>query len=114
MTAPKQRAYDPRLHGLLLLCVMTAPQALQPFRVVVRTLDGPPVVYEDVFIDGDGKYQTSESGQFEFPPSRYLEVDSEAVFHVNRWVVIRPCDGKNGRTFLPPPRRLTEIKVLSR
>src|SRR6266478_52785 len=74
------------------------------FRGVARTVDSSPVARGEVRIDGAGSYVTSDSGQFTIPESNELKVDTEVVFHVTHWVVVRPCEYRNGRTYLPPPR----------
>jgi hypothetical protein len=80
---------------------------------VVRSADGE-VANEEVHIDGHGKYLTSDSGEFVFPPLQGLEVGSEAIFHVKNWVVVHPCELKNGRMYLPSKSVTIEINVLQR
>lgn len=97
--------------ALLVALVVAAPET-PPFRGVVRTVDNDPVKREEVQIEGVSKYVTGDSGEFAFPPSPLLAVESEVVFHVTNWVVVHPCELRNGRTFLPPPSRLIQLKVL--
>ena len=80
---------------------------------VVRSADGE-VANEEVHIDGHGAYLTSDSGEFAFPPLQGLDVGSEAIFHVKHWVVVHPCELKNGRMYLPSKSVTIEINVLQR
>jgi hypothetical protein len=99
--------------AIVLTTAVKIPAALV-FRGVARTVDSSPVARAEVRIDGAGSYVTTDSGQFTIPESDELKVDTEVVFHVTHWVVVRPCEYRNGRTYLPPPRRIIEIKVLRR
>jgi tetratricopeptide (TPR) repeat protein len=91
-----------------------ATSASVTFRGVVRSLDSKAVAQEEVRIDGGGGYTTSDSGEFAIPESEYLKVEAEVIFHVTHWVVVKPCEYRNGRTYLPPPDRIIDIKVLRR
>jgi len=95
-----------------LVTALVAASQTQPFRGVVRTADNDPVKREEVQIEGVSKYVTGDSGEFAFPPSPLLQVESEVTFHVTHWVVVYPCELRNGRTFLPPATRLIQLKVL--
>lgn len=73
----------------------------------VQTPGGhPPVAREYVRIDGAGNYKTDDNGEFNFYLLGNLKVGHPATFHVDHnnsaikvksWVVISPCDLKNGR-----------------
>jgi biopolymer transport protein ExbB/biopolymer transport protein TolQ len=93
------------------VCVLAATV---DFRGVVHIVGGGDVTGEDVQVDSVGTYQTTDSGEFVIPASTGLEVGAEVIFHVKHWVVVRPCELKNGRTYLPPPKRGLELKVLKR
>jgi hypothetical protein len=87
---------------------------LLEFRGVVRDGDDQAVVQEEVSIEGGGTYQTSDQGDFTFPSSPGVDIDSEVRFHVKNWIIVKPCESRNGRMFLPPPRRLIELEVYPR
>jgi tetratricopeptide (TPR) repeat protein len=81
------------------------------FRGVVSDGRNLPVAQAEVSIEGGGKYTTSDRGEFTFPPSLGIDVNAEVHFHVQHWVIVKPCENRNGRTFLPPPTRVIEIEV---
>jgi hypothetical protein len=72
--------------------------------------DSHAVGQEEVRIENVGSYLTSNSGEFEFrapqPPGR----DSAVRFRVRNWVIVKPCELINGRTFLPATGTV-DIKV---
>ncbi len=99
--------------GLSCLCASVAILAATiDFPGVVRSMDGLAVVQEHIHIDTGGTYRTSDSGEFTIPASEGLKVGGEVVFHVSHWVVLRPCELQNGRTYLPAQGRPIQIKVL--
>jgi len=99
--------------GLLCLCASVAILAATvDFAGVVRSMDGLAVVQEQIHIDTGGTYRTSDSGEFTIPASEGLKVGAEVVFHVSHWVVLRPCELQNGRTYLPAQGRPIQMKVL--
>jgi tetratricopeptide (TPR) repeat protein len=100
--------------SLLMGAIVLASATIQYFHGGVHNVDGQPISQGDVQIEGAGAFRTSDSGEFDFPQSKVLDVDSEAVFHVTHWVVVQPCDLKNGRIHLPPFKRQIEITVLAR
>jgi len=56
-----------------------------------------------VSIEGAGSTVTSDSGEFSFPLSGNLKVGYPVIFHVTSWVIVKPCELKNGRTYLRDP-----------
>jgi tetratricopeptide (TPR) repeat protein len=97
-----------------LLVSLVAGGQTQFFRGVVRTPDDHAVKNAEVQIEGISKYYTSDSGEFTFPPSDVVKVDSDVIFHVTNWVVIKPCELRNGRAYLPPMSRPIQLLVLQR
>jgi tetratricopeptide (TPR) repeat protein len=68
--------------------------------------DHPLVAREQVAIDGAGQYDTKDHGEFEFDLAQGLKVGQPARFHVyhvnpaikvQQWIVVYPCDLRNGR-----------------
>jgi tetratricopeptide (TPR) repeat protein len=71
---------------------------------VVQAPDHSVIAHEMVKIEsaGLGPYETSDSGKFAFPLRANLKVGHEATFRVEprkskKWVIISPCDLRNGR-----------------
>ena len=94
-------------HFSALVCV---PQSRLKGRVQTPE-NNPQIVGEWVSIEGAGQHRTQEGGEFEFDLAGDLKVGQPARFHVihanpaikiQQWVVVRPCDLKNGRTLSLP------------
>src|ERR1700739_1517426 len=71
---------------------------------VVQTPNHEPVTHENVMIESAalGPYETSDTGRFSFPLTQNLSVGHEATFRLqpgkkNKWVIVYPCDLRNGR-----------------
>src|SRR5215470_16897193 len=99
---------------VLLNLFLLAPSCAAPpveFRGIVRDGDDQAVAQEEVSIDGGGAFQTSDRGEFAFPSSQGIDIDSEVRFHVKHWIIVKPCESRNGRMFLPPPQRVVELEV---
>src|SRR5215469_18248899 len=91
------------------LAVLSAAECAPQTRLKGRAQtpgNDPLVSREQVAIDGAGKYDTDDDGEFEFDLVQGLKVGQPARFHVyhvnptikiQQWVVIRPCDLVNGR-----------------
>jgi hypothetical protein len=82
------------------------------FSGIVSNIDDHPVKEETVEIQTGGAYTTSQRGEFTFPASGNIDVNSEVLFHVRNWVVLKPCELRNGRMYLPPPNRNIDIIVV--
>jgi hypothetical protein len=104
--------------------VSAAPQTRLKGRVHTPG-DNPLVAHEQVAIEGDGRYDTEDHGEFEFDLAGDLKVGQTARFHVyhvnpkievQQWIVISPCDNENGRTLSLPAvgSRPISIVVLPR
>ena len=97
--------------GLFVLSAVTTSAQLRLKGRVHAPGNNPFVAREQVAIEGAGQYQTDDHGEFEFDLVGDLKVGGEARFHVyhvnpaikiQQWIVIRPCDTENGRTFSLP------------
>jgi tetratricopeptide (TPR) repeat protein len=75
-------------------------QAANSFPGIVQKVGGAGLPHATVRIDGAGSTETSDSGEFSFPLSGNLKVGYPAVFHVSDWVILKPCELKNGRAYL--------------
>src|ERR1700722_1024792 len=69
----------------------------------VQKVGGNGLSHATVRIEGAGSTETSDSGEFTFPLSGNLKVGYPALFHVTNWIVLKPCELKNGRTYLRDP-----------
>src|SRR5215469_10073033 len=88
---------------------LTIAHAQTPFLVgIVQTTDSTPVRHENVMIEPNlGPFETTDSGRFQFPLDKSLQVGGEATFSIqpskgNRWVVVKPCDHRLGRVYALP------------
>ena len=70
---------------------------------IVHKVDGPPVSHVEVRIEGAGATLTRDSGEFTMPMTGNLKVGMPAVFHVEQWIILKPCELRNGRTYLRDP-----------
>jgi hypothetical protein len=98
--------------ALLGLLITTVDAQVHQFNGSVVSIDGDPVPNESVEIHKGGTYLTSGRGEFTFPASKDVDVNSEVLFHVTNWIVTKPCELRNGRTYLPSPERTIDIRVL--
>lgn len=100
--------------GLSLFCILIGSSIAQQntFNGVVSNVDDHQVAGETVDIRTGGTYRTSTRGEFTFSASENIRVNSEVVFHVSNWVVVKPCELRNGRMFLPPPSQDIDIRVV--
>jgi hypothetical protein len=73
------------------------------FPGMVRQVDGAEVAHVTVRVEGDGSAETSDSGEFSFPLAGNLKIGFPATFHVANWVILKPCELKNGRVYLRDP-----------
>jgi tetratricopeptide (TPR) repeat protein len=82
---------------------------------LVNEVEGDRVRHVEVRIDGGGANVTTDSGEFAIPFSGNLKVGFPAVFHVAGWIILHPCELKNGRTYLRAPQaEPIELLVLRR
>lgn len=81
-----------------------------PLRASVHDGDSHAVGQEEVRIENVGSYFTSNSGEFEFRAPQLPGPDSAVRFRVRNWVIVKPCELSNGRTYLPATGSV-EIKV---
>jgi tetratricopeptide (TPR) repeat protein len=75
-------------------------QAPNSFPGIVEKMGGAGLPHATVRIDGAGSTETSDSGEFVFPFTENLKAGYPAVFHVADWVILKPCELKNGRGYL--------------
>jgi tetratricopeptide (TPR) repeat protein len=80
-----------------------AVQQVPSFPGKVQKVGGTGLGHVTVRIEGAGSTSTSDSGEFTFPLSGSLKVGYPATFHVTNWVIVKPCELKNGRTYLHDP-----------
>lgn len=66
-------------------------------------MGGTGLGHVTVRIEGAGSTSTADSGEFSFPFTGALKVGYPATFHVTNWVIVKPCELKNGRTYLHDP-----------
>jgi tetratricopeptide (TPR) repeat protein len=85
------------------LWTMAASQQVPSFPGRVQRVGGTGLSHVTVRIEGAGSTETSDTGEFIFPLSGSLKVGYPAVFHVTDWVILKPCELKNGRTYLHDP-----------
>jgi tetratricopeptide (TPR) repeat protein len=87
------------------LAAVAAPQTRLKGRVHTPGND-PLIAREQVTIEGAGNYDTDDHGEFDFDLVQGLKTGQPATFHVyhvnpaikvKQWIVVRPCDLKNGR-----------------
>src|SRR5216684_2004113 len=78
-------------------------QQIPTFSGSVQKVGGAGLPHATVRIEGAGSTETSDSGEFTFPLSGSLKIGFPAVFHVTNWVILKPCELKNGRTYLRDP-----------
>jgi hypothetical protein len=99
---------------LTILATAFAVKTEEPstFLGLVSDTNLKPVAKANVSIEGGGAYTTSDRGEFSFPPSDRIDEEKEAIFHVDTWIVVKPCEGQNGREFLPAKSRTIEISVI--
>jgi predicted negative regulator of RcsB-dependent stress response len=83
-------------------CTRGAGQQPVSFSGAVRRVGGNELAHAKVRVEGAGEYETSDSGEFTFS-SNNLKVGFAVVFHVRDWVITRPCELQNGRTWLHDP-----------
>ena len=88
---------------LATFCIAAAAQQVPSFPGKVQKVGGTGLGHVTVRIEGAGSTSTSDSGEFTFPLSGSLKVGYPATFHVTNWVVVKPCELKNGRTYLHDP-----------
>jgi hypothetical protein len=90
------------LAGVCLVAMgqQTAPRSF-PGRV--QKVGGTGLSHATVRIEGAGSTETSDSGEFAFSLSGNLKIGYPAIFHVTNWVILKPCEFKNGRTYLHDP-----------
>jgi tetratricopeptide (TPR) repeat protein len=94
-------------------CMAAMGQHIPSLSGRVQKVGGTGVPRAGVRIDGAGSTETSDSGEFAFPLSGNLRVGYAATFHVTNWVIVKPCELKNGRTYLrDPAAEPIEILVL--
>jgi tetratricopeptide (TPR) repeat protein len=80
---------------------------------VINVVKGTGLAHATVRIDLAGSTVTSDSGEFTFPLSGKLKVGNVATFYVLDWIIVKPCEDKNGRTYLrDPAAEPIEILVL--
>jgi tetratricopeptide (TPR) repeat protein len=79
----------------------------------VEKVGGAGLAHATVRIEGAGSSETGDSGEFTFPLSGTLHVGGAAIFHVANWVILKPCELKNGRAYLHDPTEPIEIYVLA-
>jgi tetratricopeptide (TPR) repeat protein len=80
-----------------------AAQQVPSFPGRVQKVGGTGLGHVTVRIEGAGSTSTSDSGEFTFPFSGSLKIGYPAIFHVTNWVIVKPCELKNGRTYLHDP-----------
>ena len=97
------------------VCIAVMGQQVPSFPGRVQKVGGTGLAHATVRIEGAGSAETSESGEFTFPLSGKLKVGYPVVFHVTDWVIWKPCELKNGRTYLhDPAAEPIEILVVRR
>jgi tetratricopeptide (TPR) repeat protein len=79
----------------------------------VERVGGAGLAHATVRIEGAGSSETGDSGEFTFPLSGTLHVGGAATFHVTNWVILKPCELKNGRAYLHDPTEPIEIYVVA-
>src|SRR6266851_4283720 len=84
-------------------CMAAIGQQIPSFPGKVQKVGGTGLPHATVRIEGSGSTETSDSGEFTFPLSGNLKVGYAAIFHVTNWVILKPCELKNGRTYLRDP-----------
>lgn len=97
------------------LCVLiaSAVSSSDEFLGEVTDTGGNRISNVEVDITEGGTYITGDRGQFTFPLSDRVNKGSEVTFHVSHWVVLKPCELANGRTYLPETTTQTiRIKVI--
>jgi tetratricopeptide (TPR) repeat protein len=85
-------------------CARGSGQQVSSISGVVHKPGGIPVSHAEVRIEGGGAALTTDSGEFGLLMTANLHVGMAAVFHVKNWVILKPCELKNGRTYLRDPR----------
>jgi tetratricopeptide (TPR) repeat protein len=78
-------------------------QQVPSFPGRVQKVGGTGLGHVTVRIEGAGSTSTGDSGEFTFPFSGSLKIGYPAIFHVTNWVIVKPCELKNGRTYLRDP-----------
>ncbi len=89
--------------ALLIFCAAVSSQQRPSIAGIVHQVEGSPVSHAEVSVEGAGTTVTSDSGQFALAMGANLRVGMAAVFHVKDWVVLKPCELRNGRTYLRDP-----------
>ena len=84
-------------------CMGAAAQQPPSFPGRVQKVGGTGLGHVTVRIEGAGTTSTTDSGEFTFPFTGALKVGYPATFHVTNWVIVKPCELKNGRTYLHDP-----------
>ena len=84
-------------------CVAAAAPQGPSFPGRVQKVGGTGLGHVTVRIEGAGSTSTADSGEFTFPFTSTLKVGYPATFHVTDWVIVKPCELKNGRTYLHDP-----------
>src|SRR5580700_5433112 len=99
--------------ALASLCMTAMGQQIPTFSGRVQKQGGVTIPHATVRIEGSGSTETSDSGEFTFALSGNLKVGFPAIFHVENWVIVKPCESQSGRAFLhDPAAELIEIIVL--
>ncbi|MFZ0312908.1 MAG: tetratricopeptide repeat protein [Candidatus Korobacteraceae bacterium] len=89
--------------ALVIFCTAVSGQQKPSIFGIVHQVEGSPVSHAEVSVEGAGATVTSDSGQFALAMGANLRVGMAAVFHVKNWVIIKPCELRNGRTYLHDP-----------
>ena len=89
--------------ALVVFCMAVSGQQKPSISGIVHQVEGSPVSHAEVSVEGAGATVTSDSGQFAMAMGANLRVGLAAVFHVKNWVIIKPCELRNGRTYLRDP-----------
>jgi tetratricopeptide (TPR) repeat protein len=95
------------------LCMAAMGQQVSSISGRVQKAGGASLPHPvDVFIEGAGSITTSTTGQFTLPLPGSLKLGDPVVFHVVNWVILKPCELKNGRAYIHSPVEPVEIFVL--
>src|SRR5579872_4840633 len=89
--------------ALAVLCPAVSAQQKPSISGIVHQVEGMPVSHAAVSVEGAGATVTSDSGEFALPMTSNLKVGMAAVFHVTNWIIVKPCELRNGRTYLRDP-----------
>lgn len=90
--------------AMVVFCACSsAAQPAPEIRGVVHMFGGSAVKQAEVRIEGeDSSVLTTDSGNFKLKMSANLHVGMPAVFHVTDWVILQPCELRNGRAKCGP------------